>query len=357
MADSRRNSRGKSKENNTWRWICVNSKRVCTKCSVAIKSIFDWLRSHPIVFHLLAIVVVVASLMTIAHVAMTLGTRHNAHRTVPNFVGLTVNDAEHFAMRRDLNIVVNDTLYVATYPGGVVLEQLPTEGVIVKPGRKIYVTVNSLYQRKAAVPYVAGRSLRQAKTLLETAGFTIAHLDYVEDIATNYVLAEFVNGQEVVEPKDSVVMANVGSGVVLQVGVKPGNEAVVTPNVLGYTLTEAKDKLWEMGLNVGELSFDHGITMRDRDTTKVYHQSIFPNEKIKLGDAVSLSLTLSRERANEAVAEYERYVAAMLREQFVADSIAQAEKHLLDSIIEAGRTMMPVADLQSQTPQTEEVNF
>lgn len=354
MADSRRNSRGKSKENSTWRWICVNSKRACSKCAAAIKNFIGWLRSHPIVFHLLAVGIVLASLMIIAHVVMTVGTRHNAHRTVPNFVGLSVNDAQHFAKRRDLNIIVNDTLYVATYPGGVVLEQFPTEGLVVKPGRKIYVTVNSLYQRKAAVPYVAGRSLRQAKTLLETAGFTIAHLDYVEDIATNYVLAEFVNGQEVVEPKDSVVMANVGSGVVLQVGVKPGNESVVTPNILGYTLVEAKNKLWEMGLNVGELSFDRGVTMHDRDTTKVYHQSIFPNEKIKLGDAVSLSLTLSRERANEALAEYERYVAEMARAQFVADSIAQAEKYLLDSIIAASRSMQPVVDLQSQT---EQVNF
>ena len=353
MANSKRNSRGKSKENNAWRWICVSSKKACSKCGSAIKSVFNWFRAHPIVCHLLAIAIVLVSLMIIAYVSMTLGTRHNAQRTVPNFVGLSMNDAKHFAMRRDLNIVVNDTLYVATYPGGVVLEQVPAGGVIVKPGRKIYVTVNSLNLRKAAVPYVAGRSLRQAKTLLETAGFTIANLDYVEDIATNYVLAEFVNGEEVIEPKDSVVMAYVGSGVVLRVGVKPGDEAVVTPNVLGYTLVDAKNKLWEMGLNVGELSFDHGITMRDRDTTKVYHQTIFPNDRIKLGDTISLSLTLSQERLSEGFAEYER----VLREKFVADSIAQAERHLLDSIMEVNQALLPTLDLQSQMPQVGEINF
>ena len=352
MADSKRN-RGKSKENGTWRWICVNSKRACSKCGSAIKCVFKWLRAHPIICHILAIAIVLASLMVIAYVSMTLGTRHNSHRTVPNFVGLSMNDAKHFAMRRDLNLVVSDTLYVGTYPGGVVLEQIPASGVVVKPGRKIYVTVNSLHLRKAAVPYVAGRSLRQAKALLETAGFTIANLEYVEDIATNYVLAEFVNGEEVVEPKDSVVMANVGSGVVLRVGVKPGNETIVAPNVLGYTLVDAKSKLWEMGLNVGELSFDRGVTMHDRDTTKVYQQTIFPNDKIKLGDTVSLSLTLSQERLSEGLAEYER----VLRERFVTDSIAQVERRILDSVMEVNQALLPMIDLQSQMPQTEEVNF
>lgn len=269
------------------------------------------------------------SLLIIAHVSMTIGTRHNSKRKVPNFVGLTLSSAKHYASRRDLNIVVRDSLHVAGCPGGVILEQDQPEGVIVKPGRKIYVTINSLHQRKAAVPYVAGYSLRQAKSRLESAGFVIANIEYTEDIATNNVLEEFVNGEQVQESGD--VMANVGSGVVLKVGFKPGEERTKVPNVVGLTLLEAKNKLWELGFNIGNLSFDPGITVRGRDTTRVYRQAALPAEDVQRGDYISLLLTNDMDKVHNA----KESVREMLRERFVRDSIEQANKLVIDSLLNA----------------------
>ncbi|MBO7220635.1 MAG: PASTA domain-containing protein, partial [Alistipes sp.] len=162
-------------------------------------SIWSWLKKHTIAYNIVVIALVFLGLAIASFIAMAFGTRHSARRTVPDFVGLRMNDAEYFAARRDLQIIVNDSLHVSAYPGGVVLDQLPKGGVVVKPGRKVYVTINSVRQRMVDVPYVAGRSLRQAKNMLETAGLTIDHLEYAEDMATNYVLAEFVDGVEVLE--------------------------------------------------------------------------------------------------------------------------------------------------------------
>lgn len=340
MASSKRNSKGRTKKNRAWEWTCNASKKVYEKSKVATKCVVDWLRVHPIICHILAICAVLMSLAIIAHVAMTIGTRHNAKRTVPNFVGLTLSDAEHYASRRDLKIVVRDSLYAAGFPGGVVLEQDQAEGVIVKPGRKIYVTINSLHQRTAPVPYVAGYSLRQAKSRLEAAGFTISQLEYVEDIATNNVLAEFINGEQVVESPDSVIVADVGSGVHLQVGVKPGDEMIVVPNVLGFTLRDARNKLLEQGFNVGGLSFDGGITVRGRDTTLVYQQTILPKESACRGDYIALSLTNDTEKVSVSIAADEERIKRAVREKFVADSIAQAEKLLYDSIIETNKSLL-----------------
>ena len=309
------------------------------KCKRAMKRVADWFRNHPITSHLLVIALLFVCLAIVAFVVMALGTRHNSRRTVPNFVGLTLNDAKYFAERRDLQIVINDSLYVTSCPGGVILEQLPDDGAIVKPGRKIYVTVNSLAQRKVDVPYVAGRSLRQAKHLLETSGFTIEHLEYVDDIATNYVLAEFVNGEEVLE--DSISQANIGSGVVLRVGLSANAKPVVMPKLMGLSLFEAKNRLWELGLNVGELVFDAGTSAFEREDTKVYEQSVQPDTEVRHGDKVSLLLTLDTEKMNNAIAEYERRIEEEKRAQMVADSIAMAEQRLLDSIANAVRATQP----------------
>ena len=313
-----------------------------------MKSFWSWLKKHTIAYNIVVIALVFLGLAVAAFVAMALGTRHSARRTVPDFVGLKLNDAEYFAGRRDLEIIVNDSLHVAAYPGGVVLDQLPKSGVVVKPGRKVYVTINSSRQRMVAVPYVAGRSLRQAKNVLETAGLTIDHLEYAEDIATNYVLAEYINGEEVLE--ESELQAEMGSGVVLRVGVSTADTATAVPHVLGRSLFEAKSRLWESGLNIGEIVFDEGMPALERNRAKVYLQSVLPSEAVAYGERVSLHLTLDMAKVDTAIVQQERRVAEALRAKMEADSIAKAEQRLLDSIANAEKS-------QPKAPQEQDDFF
>ena len=312
-----------------------------------MKKFWTWLKKHLIAYNIVVIALVFLGFAIASFVAMAFGTRHSARRTVPDFVGLKMNDAEYFAGRRDLQIIINDSLHVSAYPGGVVLDQLPKGGTVVKPGRKVYVTINSVRQQMVDVPYVAGRSLRQAKNMLETAGLTIDRLEYAEDMATNYVLAEFVDDVEVLE--DSLVMrAEKGSGVVLRVGVAP-HDVTAVPQVLGRSLYEAKSRLWESGLNVGEIEFDEGMPALERNRAKVYKQSMFPSAETAYGSYVSLRLTLDAALVDSMIVEEERRVAEELRLKMEADSIAKAEQRLLDSITNAQKS-------KQQAPQTED-NF
>ena len=313
-----------------------------------MKKFWTWLKQYTILYHLVVIVLLFLGVAVVSFLAMAIGTRHSARRTVPDFVGLKLIDAKYYAGRRDLEIIINDSLHVSTYPGGVVLDQLPKGGVVVKPGRKVYVTINSVRQRMVDVPYVAGRSLRQAKNMLEAAGLTIDYLEYAEDMATNYVLAEFVGAEEVLQ--DSLaVRAEMGSGVVLRVGVAP-NEVAVVPQVLGRTLYEAKSRLWESGLNIGEIEFEEDTPVLERNRAKVYQQSLLPSADAVYGSRVSLRLTLDAALVDSMIVEEQRRVAEELRLQMEADSIAKAEQRLLDSIANANKSQQP------SEPQTED-NF
>lgn len=302
-----------------------------------MKNFWSWLKKHTIAYNIVVIALVFLGLAIASFIAMALGTRHSARRTVPDFVGLKMTDAEYFAGRRDLQIIINDSLHVSAYPGGVILDQLPKGGVVVKPGRKVYVTINSSRQRMVEVPYVAGRSLRQAKNMLETAGLTIDHLEYAEDIATNYVLAEFINGEEVLE--DSlVVRAEKGSGVVLRVGVAAKETSTAVPQVLGRSLFEAKSRLWEAGLNIGEIIFDEGMPALERNRAKVYQQSLLPSAEAAYGERVSLNLTLDTAKVDSMIVAEERRIEEELKAKMEADSIAKAEQRLLDSIANAAKS-------------------
>ena len=282
---------------------------------------FSRLRSKPILWNLTLIVVVLALLVLISYIALAVGTRHGMRRTVPDFTGLALKDAQYYASERGLKLIINDSLYVPAYPGGMVLEQLPKGGVDVKEGRKIYITINSFTQKKLPMPFVAGRSLRQAKNMLESAGFGIENLEYVDDIATNYVLAQIFNGEEVTD--QSAIKAEKGSGVTLRVGVSPEQNSTTVPRLISRALFDAKSKLWEQGLNIGTITYDEGITLLNQDDARVCRQSILQGTSLPLGSKISLHLTLDREVVAKAAAEADRQVDELLKQQAVADSLAR----------------------------------
>lgn len=226
----------------------------------------------------------------VVNIILGIITRHGANKDVPNFVGSTVEQAEDLAERGKLQIIVNDSLYVPMYAGGVILEQRPSAGKDkVKSGRKIYVTINASQQRKVEVPYVAGYSLRQAKSNLMTAGLEIERLEYVNDIANNYVLDQKYRGE--VMKKDSVVMAPIGSRITLVVG-RDGNHFEPIPNLSGMTLRQVKSTLWDKGFNLGEVEFDGSLDMAGQNSARVYFQWPAPDTEGKQGREVAVKLRL-----------------------------------------------------------------
>ncbi len=297
------------------------------------RSWFARLKSRPILWNLTLIAVVLISLLVLSYIALAVGTRHGMRRTVPDFTGLGLKDAQYYAEQRGLKLIINDSLYVPAYPGGMVLEQLPKGGVDVKEGRKIYITINSFAQKKLPMPYVAGRSLRQAKNMLESAGFGIEKLEYVEDIATNYVLAQYLNGVEITE--QSNIKIEKGTGVVLRVGVSPDQNITTVPRLIGRKLFDAKGRLWEQGLNVGQVTYDEGITLLNEDDARVCRQSVIQSSQLPLGSTVSIHLTLDKQVVEAAAAEAERAVAALLKQRELADSLARVAADSLRMVNEA----------------------
>ena len=208
------------------------------------------LRRHPLLWNLALIAAIILAMAVAAHILMQLGTRHGARRTVPDLSGVQLDQAQRIARKHDLQLHINDSLFVPAYEGGIVLDQLPEGGVEVKPGRTVYITINSFRQKMVPVPYVAGRSLRQAKNMLEIAGLEIAELVYRADMATNYVLEEYCEGKPVTPT--TRMEAEMGSGVTLYVGVEEGYGTTIVPRLVGLPLAAymSLDGNWGQGVGL-----------------------------------------------------------------------------------------------------------
>lgn len=290
------------------------------------------LKQYPIIYNFVLIVMIVVGVLLVSAIAMHFGTRHGSHRSVPDFSGVQLADAEHAAKRRGLQIIVNDSLFVPAYEGGIILDQLPKSGAKVKAGRKVYVTINSLRQKMVKVPYVAGRSLRQAKNMLEVAGLEIERLEYVDDIATNYVLEEYCDGVQLTE--ESTIEAELGSGVVLKVGVQGGYGVAEMPKLIGLSLQRAKSRLWEMGFNVGKVIYDDDVDMLDKKDARVYYQSVDQGRNAELGSKIRLKLTLDVEKVAKQSAESDAVAKALIEERLAAERTADSLRNLENSVAE-----------------------
>lgn len=261
-------------------------------------------------------------------------TRHNSHKEVPDFTSINIVDAKKMARKNRLRIEINDSLYVTSFEPGAILEQKPTAGTKVKPGRRIYVTINSSQQKMADVPYVTGYSLRQAKNILETAGFEIAELIYVNDIATNNVLEERYHS-DIIRPGRKT-QAPVGSGITLTVGKSSGAASVAIPRVVGLPIRNAKGRLWESGLNVGKVDIDGNIDPRELRNARVYRQ--IPEQGLRgtLGTEVTLYISTDTTKVASGIKRSDSHgTKRAARERKLADSLTKAgfpENQILEEV-------------------------
>ena len=324
------------------------------------KGLWQQLKASPIAYHAVLIFLVLVAIVLLSSVAMNIITRHGTHREVPNFTGVKIAEAQRMARSSKLEIIINDSLFVPAYEGGIVLDQLPKAGVDVKAGRKVYVTINSFREKMVRVPYVAGRSLRQAKNMLEVAGLGIEKLIYEEDIATNYVLGEYVGVEQITQ--ESEVEIEMGSGVILKVGVQPEKSTAIVPKAIGQGLQAAKSRLWEQGLNIGRVYFDEGIDLLTQKNARVYRQSLGHNTLTTLGSEVSLWLTLDEEKVEQCSAASDKAALEMEEERLKAealrDSLEQVQAAAAAEVeAQAIKALQQVAGKSADVVETEEDEF
>lgn len=252
------------------------------------------------------ILAVCAILVFVAVAAVTLNiiTRHNQRKPVPDFIGVHISEVERQARKAGLRLEVLDSIYAPVYEGGSVIEQIPAAGTEVKNGRRILVTITSHQQKMVPVPFVTGYSLRQAKNMIEMAGLEIATLRYVPNIATGNVLAQLA-GRDTVR-RNSNLQMEVGSGITLVVGRAENAGPVAAPKIVGLPLGEAKSRIWERGLNVGDVVRDADINLVNQKDARVYRQTPSYGRLVGLGSKVSITLTLDESKITDGVNSADR---------------------------------------------------
>jgi beta-lactam-binding protein with PASTA domain len=228
-------------------------------------------------------------LIFVVNFVLLLLTQHNRTFPVPDFSGMTLEEALAVEEAEHLRLEIIDSVYVLHRPRGVIFRQTPEPQAQVKNNRRVLLIINAHSARKVTVPEVVGYSLRQAKAVLMSQGLTIGTLRYEPDIATNNVLAQYYKGRTIPEG----IQIDAGSEINLALGrnAEAGQRTII-PSVAGLSAEAAKDLLLDHSLN-HVLHYDKTvINYTDSLQARVYRQlpSASPSNVWNLGTTVTVYL-------------------------------------------------------------------
>lgn len=240
-----------------------------------------------IISNLVKAVVFVAVLLTVLSVGLKLITRHNKYVQVPDFAGMSWDEAVSAATAAEIGVVIEDSTFVYGARGGIVFSQLPKSGASVKKGRTVELTMTSKSARKVTMPALIGCSVRQAKAELRSKGLRMGKLIYQADIATNMVLRQLYRGRDIFNG-DHI---DAGSVIDLVLGLDFEESQTSIPDVTGMDYQKAVDVLHDNYLNVGGTAYSRRPkNYSDSLAAVVTSQSPAAGEYARMGTAVDLRL-------------------------------------------------------------------
>ncbi len=157
---------------------------------------------------------------------------------------------------------------------GYVVEQSFKEGDPVPSNAKITLRVSGGAE-EVQVPDVTGYTDEQACTVLDEAGFEIAHAyEYSEDVEKDYVISTTPAAYEMA-PKGSKIVVTVSNG--------SEKKETAVPNIYGLTKEQAITSIEAAKLKVGNVTEEHHDTIPEG---QVISQSPAANSTIEEGQSV-----------------------------------------------------------------------
>ena len=238
--------------------------------------------SNWIVRNLLVAFIIAVVLLLGAMIFLNVATQHNRELAVPDFRGMTEQEAVAAAEEAGIRVEVIDSVY-SNRNRGKVKSHTPEPGTML-------LTMNAVNARTVTVPNLVGYSLRQAIPEIDQRGLVLGRLIYKSDLATNNVLQQMYKGRPVT-PGTQVEAESV---IDLVVGLNPDDDETKIPDVTGLDAAAAVKTLHDSYLNVRRVNYDSEVkTWEDSLNAVVYKQNPVPSDlTVEMGIDVTIYLKL-----------------------------------------------------------------
>ena len=167
--------------------------------------------------------------------------------TVPNFAGMTLEEAESKAQELGLKIEAGEKVYSPDQEEGRITSQSPSKDSLVGEGKVITVNI-SLGKKDGVVPNLVGKDYKAAKKELEQYGFELGVVVKVTSTKPeDTVITQSIKAGETAD-KGTVIDVEVSDG--------KGKEMKEVPMLIGKDVDDAKSEILKAGFKVGNISYE-----------------------------------------------------------------------------------------------------
>ncbi len=243
------------------------------------------LRSKVTRIVLWALGIIMAIVLLLDNIILPWYVNHGGTLTVPDVVGMQEADAIRVLDSLSLMPRRGEVRPDKDYPEGTVVAQNPGPQQVVKPNRRIYLTISG-GEQLAVVPDLKGRSMRDSKFALDRAGLKLGG---VKRELSN----EFPEGTIV--SQDLAAGAKIKRGSYIGVTQSTGQsmDSLLVPSVIGKTLSDAQKILTQKGFKIGNVSFQPNA---DLLPNTVIDQLPRMNDVVSYGKAIDLFVAQTPEK-------------------------------------------------------------
>lgn len=220
-------------------------------------------------------------------VIMPAYTRHDVSARVPNVENVPFEKADSLLNARSLQVERQVGRYNPNVERGIVVDQTPLPTSKVKPRRRVYLTVNAGELPTVKLPDLTGMSVREARNRVSSIGLM------VDTVKADTIPSPYANTitKQNPAPGDSLKK---GQSICLWYSTGLGEEKVNVPNVVGYTVADARETLLRRELRsvvVGTNSTQDADADSLESAIYVRRQGHDPGASVRAGTEIRLFTT------------------------------------------------------------------
>ena len=215
-----------------------------------MKKFFRFLISKQFLLNIAAIIVIWVIIVVGEMYYLKSSTSFGEKIDVPTFYKIHMDDLDEFIGDKNISYTIQDSVYMDDWPKGTVCWQYPkptdSSGMYVKSGREILLSVVPITPQMVKMPDVVDMSQRMAESSLEAVGIRtkVSYQPAIE--GKGFVLKQMYNGQEI--PPGHAIPK--GTRIELVVAQGRTGETTSLPNLVGLTISAARDRLSNLTLSL-----------------------------------------------------------------------------------------------------------
>ncbi len=208
-----------------------------------INEILAFLTNKKFILHLLGIFLFLTIVLVGVFTWLRFYTHHGQKLELPNYVDQSIDEVIKDAKIRSFEIIVNDSVHIVGKPGGLIQNQNPPGGSLVKEKRKIYVTTTKFLADEVNISDIRffGENYDQIENALLSRGIRSAIRSYSPDYLTENAVMEVWYNEQLVVNRDLIPESFVvDKGSTLEFVVSSSEGVLLeVPALIGKTISSA----------------------------------------------------------------------------------------------------------------------